>query len=133
MLRLFYSLLLCLSFLACKRETRLPPQPLLSQPKAVKSIDTSITDTDTVYPESSEKYEFRLTRNDGIYQYAYAVEGEDEAGNKVTGRVHVAGKYGVGKLTHPQLGPVGVKTEWIGKGELKATDTLGNAYKLNVK
>lgn len=96
-------------------------------------VDTSVTDIDTVYPETNEKFEYRLTRNDGTYQYAYTVEGEDEAGTKVSGAVQVAGKYGEGKLTHPQLGTIGIKTEWIGKGALLATDTLGNAYKLSVK
>lgn len=133
MIRYIYAILLILSFLACKREASLPPQPLLSKPQEEKMVDTSVTDTDTVYPETDEKFEYRLTRNDGTYQYAYVVEGEDEAGTKVSGAVQVAGKYGVGKLTHPQLGSIRVKTEWIGKGTLMAIDTLGNAYKLSVK
>ena len=82
MIRYIYAILIILSLLACKREASLPPQPLLSKPQEEKMVDTSVTDTDTVYPETDEKFEYRLTRNDGTYQYAYVVEGEDEAGTK---------------------------------------------------
>lgn len=133
MIRFIYATLVILSLLACKREASLPPQPLLSKPQEEKMVDTSVTDTDTVYPETDEKFEYRLTRNDGTYQYAYTVEGEDEAGTKVSGSVQVAGKYGEGKLTHPQFGKIGVKTEWIGKGLMKAKDTSDRIYVLSVK
>jgi hypothetical protein len=130
-----WYLLLVSSVLAvsCKRETHEAPVVNVEVKDTLADLDTLVTDTDTIYPEENEKYEYRLTRNDGKYQYDYEVEGTDVNGNTVNGEVQVAGKYGVGELIHPNLGTIKVETEWKGKGMLMAIDAQGNEYELAVK
>lgn len=128
-------LVLCLLVfvMSCKGDSHDAPPAVGVNHDTLADLDTLVTDTDTVYPEAGEKYEYRLTRNDGEYQYDYEVEGVDASGNAVFGEIKVAGKYGAGELNHPTLGTIAVETEWKGKGILMAIDTEGNEYELTVK
>jgi len=44
----------------------------------------------------------------------------------------VNGKYGNGTINNVNGEGVEVETEWIGKGVMKAKDSQGNEYKLEV-
>lgn len=85
----------------------------------------------TVHVDTSYKYEHR-TGTSGDYGYNYDVSGYDNNGGEVTGNVSMEDKYGTGTITNSEGEEIEVDVEWIGKGELKATDQDGNEYELTV-
>ena len=88
--------------------------------------EQNTTHTDTHY-----KYEYR-TWNSGDYGYNYDVSDYDIEGNDVTGNVSMEDKYGTGTITKSDGEEGAVEVEWVGYGELKATDSDGNEYDLTV-
>ncbi|MFN3754521.1 hypothetical protein [Flavobacterium sp.] len=93
--------------------------------------DLTTEELKTVQIVTTNKYEYR-TGTSGDYGYNYDVSGYDDNGNEVTGNVSMEDKYGNGTLTNAQGDEINVTVEWIGKGELEATDDDGNEYELTV-
>jgi hypothetical protein len=77
------------------------------------------------------KYEHR-TGTTGNYQYNYDVDGLDNNGNSVSGNVDINGKYGNGTIEDEDGNEKNVDVEWLGAGQLQATDEDGNTYELEV-
>ena len=134
--KLLYVTLMIL-LISCKKENSLPPAPAWDQ--SVKSGQTdayyesySGNNSDgTYHTDSNYKYEYR-TGTSGDYEYNYDVNGSDWDGNGVSGNVDMDGKYGSGTIEDENGNSVDVDVEWIGKGQLEATDGDGNTYDLEV-
>ena len=120
-------LLLLLSLLGCKQKETSQPQTLLPQ----NTEQLTKEEINTIHTDTNYKYEYR-TGTSGDYGYNYDVSGYDDSGNEVTGNVSMEDKYGTGYITKSEGEEVEVEVEWIGKGELKATDSDGNEYELTV-
>jgi len=86
----------------------------------------------TYHREGDYKYEYR-TGESGNYRYNYDVEGSDENGNGITGNVDMRGKYGSGTIEDEDGDEKEVDVEWVGYGEMEATDEDGNTYELNAE
>lgn len=85
----------------------------------------------TFHQNSKFKYEHRTGTTDN-YTYNYDVSGTDENGNSVSGNIDMEGKYGNGRLTDDDGNEIEVELEWVGSGELTATDDEGKTYDLQV-
>lgn len=123
----YYIYLALLLLLACKDNRQAPvretPRGFIPHTKEVVE--------QTYHQDTTCKYEHR-TGKSGDYQYNYDVSGSDGKSGKVTGNITVEGKYGEGILTDEEGNKIKVTTEWVGYGKLKATDSNGNEYKLDV-
>ena len=120
-------LFVLLSLFGCKQKEASQPQTLL--PKNTEHLTKE--EINTIHIDTNYKYEYR-TGTSGDYGYNYDVSGYDDSGNEVTGNVSMEDKYGTGYITKSEGEEVEVEVEWIGKGELKATDSDGNEYELTV-
>ncbi|MDR6969298.1 hypothetical protein J2X31_003328 [Flavobacterium arsenatis] len=123
--------LMVFSFIACRQEraSSIAPQPFVEvdySPVATPAEQATLH-TDTVY-----QYEFR-TGESGSYKYNYDVIGTDASGNKITGNVSMQGKYGAGILLDKDGKEIEVTLEWVGHGELRAEDEVGNSWELVVE
>lgn len=117
-----------LSFNSCKqKEVQQEPQNFAP----ANTEDLTQDEIETLHVDSTYKYEYR-TGTSGDYGYNYDVSGFDVDGNEVTGNVSMEDKYGTGTITNSEGEEVEVDVEWIGKGELRATDSDGNEYELTV-
>lgn len=122
-----FIMLLSLSLLLGCQQKEMPRQnELPDTTELLTEEEQSTTHTDTHY-----KYEYR-TGNSGDYGYNYDVSGYDIEGNDVTGNISMEDKYGTGTITKSDGEEVAVEVEWVGYGELKATDSDGNEYELTV-
>jgi hypothetical protein len=120
-------LFVLLSLLGCKQNEASQPQTLL--PENTEQLTEE--EINTIHSDTNYKYEYR-TGTSGDYGYNYDVSGYDDSGNEVTGNVSMEDKYGTGTITNSDGEEVEVEVEWIGKGELRATDSDGNEYELTV-
>lgn len=120
-------LLVLFSLLGCKQKEVSQPQNLIHE-NTEQLTEEEIT---TIHTDTAYKYEYR-TGTSGDYGYNYDVSGYDYSGNAVTGNVSMEDKYGTGYITNSEGEEVEVEVEWIGKGELRATDSNGNEYELKV-
>jgi hypothetical protein len=93
--------------------------------------DLTQDEIETLHVDSTYKYEYR-TGSSGDYGYNYDVSGYEENGNDVNGNVSMEDKFGTGTIKNSEGEEVEVEVEWIGKGELRATDSDGNEYELTV-
>jgi hypothetical protein len=120
--------------MSCKRE--LPPQKINSFYKEViKPDDRKVITPDeakTYHVDTEYQYEYR-TGKSGHYEYNYNVKGINIKGDSVYGNINVEGKYGAGILLFDTINDIEINTEWVGQGELKATDKNGNEYYLKVQ
>lgn len=116
-----------LSLNSCKQKEQVRQQNFVP----ANAEDLTAEELKTVHADTNYKYEYR-TGNSGDYGYNYDVSGYDHNGNEVTGNVSMEDKYGTGTLTNSEGDEINVDVEWIGKGELKATDEEGNEYELTV-
>lgn len=133
MKRTFYNIIpvfiiiVLLSLISCKQKEEQQRQNFISS----EAPDLTKEELKTVHKDTNYKYEYR-TGKSGDYEYNYDVSGTDNEGNKVSGTVYVNGKYGNGTINNANGEGVEVETEWIGKGVMKAKDSQGNEYKLEV-
>jgi hypothetical protein len=120
--------------MSCKRE--LPPQKINSFYKEVLKPDDRkvITpeEAKTYHVDNEYQYEYR-TGKSGHYEYNYNVKGVNIKGDSVFGNINMEGKYGAGILLFDTITDIEINTEWVGQGELKATDKNGNEYYLKVQ
>lgn len=116
-----------LSAISCKQKEQERKQNFVP----ANTEDLTAEELKTVHTDTNYKYEYR-TGTSGDYGYNYDVSGYDDIGNEVTGNVSMEDKYGTGTITNADGVEVEVNVEWIGKGELKATDDDGNEYQLTV-
>jgi hypothetical protein len=84
------------------------------------------------HKDANYKYEYR-TGNSGNYSYNYDVLGIDEDGNAVGGNAEMNGKYGEGTITNDDGDELSADFEWIGSGQLEATDENGKTYDFQVE
>lgn len=122
-----FSIIILLSLISCKQKEEQQRQNFISS----EAPDLTKEELKTVHKDTNYKYEYR-TGKSGDYEYNYDVSGTDNEGNKVSGTVYVNGKYGNGTINNANGEGVEVETEWIGKGVMKAKDSQGNEYKLEV-
>jgi len=116
-----------LSAISCKQKEQERKQNFVP----ANTEDLTAEELKTVHTDTNYKYEYR-TGTSGDYAYNYDVSGYDDIGKEVTGNVSMEDKYGTGTITNADGVEVEVNVEWIGKGELKATDDDGNEYELTV-
>lgn len=116
-----------LSLNSCRQNEQQPPQNFVP----ANAEDLTEAELKTVHTDTNYKYEYRTGTN-GDYGYNYDVSGTDVNGNEVTGNVSMEDKYGTGTITNSDGEEVDINVEWIGYGELKATDQDGNEYELTV-
>jgi len=86
---------------------------------------------ETYHVDTTYKYEYR-TGESGDYQYNYNVSGISKNGVEVTGNITVENKYGKGTLIDEAGNKIDVEVEWISLGKLKAIDSGGTEYELDV-
>ncbi|RKS00569.1 hypothetical protein [Flavobacterium sp. 102] len=116
-----------LSLNSCREKEQQPPQNFVP----ANAEDLTEEELKKVHTDTNYKYEYR-TGTSGDYGYSYNVSGYDDNGNEVTGNVSMEDKYGTGTITNSDGEEVDINVEWIGYGELKATDQDGNEYELAV-
>ena len=122
-----FSIVVLLSLISCKQNEE--PQRQSFVPTEVTNLTEE--EVKTIHIDTSYKYEYR-TGTSGDYGYNYDVSGYDIDGNDVAGNVSMEDKYGTGIITKSDGEEIEVEVEWIGYGELKATDSEGNEYELTV-
>ena len=120
-------IIVLLSLNSCKQKEEQQQQNFVP----ANTKDLTQEELKTVHTDTNYKYEHR-TGTSGDYGYNYDVSGYDNNGGEVTGNVSMEDKYGRGTITNSEGEEVEVDVEWIGKGELKATDSDGNEYELTV-
>jgi hypothetical protein len=126
-------LVLLSTLVSCKKAT--PPQKINFFYQEVVTAD----DRKTITPEEAKtyqvntrhQYEYR-TGTPTHYEYNYDVKGVNSKGDSVHGNINVQGKYGAGILLFDTIADIEIKTEWISRGKLKATDNQKNEYLLIV-
>lgn len=120
------ALMLSLLMLSCKQKEQQRNNFVPKNTENLTQEEKQTLHTDTIY-----KYEYR-TGTSGDYNYNYDVSGFDSNGEEVSGNVYMEDKHGTGTLTIAGGEEVEVEVEWIGHGELIATDNQGNEYELTV-
>lgn len=122
-------LLLFVIFFNCKENN--VKKEAIEKEQIKPFLKTPPTDDVTYHEDTTKEYEFR-TGTSGDYTYNYNAYGFDGDGNAVTGNITVEGKYGNGILTQTDGNEIEIDVEWIGYGQLLATDKEGNKYELTV-
>lgn len=126
-------LLLLLFVSACRKETTTNPTDVTEDVTIEYSVENPVQhDSETRHTDSQYKYEFRSGES-GEYKYHYDVTGTDADGNTINGAVDVSGKYGNGVIEDTDGNEVEVSVEWVGQGELRAEDSDGNVWDLEVE
>ena len=120
------AIVLSLLWLSCKQKEQQPSNFLPENTENLTQEEKQTLHTDTTY-----KYEYR-TGTSGDYSYSYDVSGYDINGEEVSGNVYMEDKQGTGTLTISGGEEIEVAVEWIGNGELIASDDYGNEYELTV-
>lgn len=120
------AIMLSLLMLSCKQKEQQPNNFL---PKNTENLTKE--EKQTLHTDTTHKYEYR-TGTSGNYSYNYDVSGFDTNGEEVSGNVYMEDKLGTGTLTISGGEEIEVAVEWIGNGELLATDSQGNEYELTV-
>lgn len=86
---------------------------------------------ESYHRDTNYKYEHR-TGTSNNYSYNYDVNGFDEDGNSVSGNIDMNGKYGSRTITDEDGNDIEVEVEWVGSGQLEATNGDGKTYELEV-
>lgn len=120
------AIMLSLLMLSCKQKEQQPNNFLPKNTENLTQEEKQTLHTDTTY-----KYQYR-TGTSGDYSYSYNVSGFDSNSEEVSGNVVMEDKLGTGTLTIAGGEEIEVAVEWIGHGELLATDSQGNEYELTV-
>ena len=97
-----------------------------------KTVYGDTSSEDNLHTDSDYKYEYR-TGTSGNYEYNYDVVGQDESGNDIEGNVEMQGRYGSGTVIDADGIEKDVELEWVGYGELEATDDDGNTYTMETE
>lgn len=122
--------LICLALIFCHCKGK--EQNQVEESNLQSTQETIPTEPVNYHVDTTYEYESR-TGVSGNYEYEYDVSGTDSDGNEVTGTISVDGKYGSGTITNNNGETIEVEVEWVGKGELNATDENGNEYQLQVE
>lgn len=116
--------------ISCKKsETSKSPSKLYDSEVAPSSNGNNV---DSYHIDSDYKYEHR-SGSSGNYEYNYDVNGQDSDGNDVDGNVDMNGRYGSGTITDVDGNERDVEVEWVGYGEMEATDDDGNTYSIEAE